>query len=547
MYLLRTQKCEGCNVCLDFCPLTNDPRIHNCKQCPDAPCAEACKYDAFYETSPGILAIDPDRCVGCGDCAKACPYDAIVIEDGIAKKCDLCGECINHCPLNALKVVETEEEKKEKEGTLGWKKLRTGEKVGVYWPSIQEAKLLERFLNVHREIVKRENIDLETLMKDFVEESGVYLDDEQFRGLLGLAKMELGGFSVLNPLLAREDIEEISIIRGSPIRVFVRGTGWRDTDISITSGEKVVEIANKMAYSLNRRLTAQEPRMNATLPDGSRLHAVIPPVSHEPAVTIRKFKSNPITPSELIGYGTISAEALAYIWLASLVDTNMLIAGSTGSGKTTTLNAILSFIPKNQRVISIEETPELVIYHPHHIRLVVNKERNIDMSELVKDTLRMRPDRVVVGEVRSKDEISAWIDTTLAGQGKGSIATIHGLTSRETINRIRSKGIPESDLSGLDLIIVQKRWTSNSGEEIRKVVEITEVEWDNGVKLTPIYVLNKKTKMLQRTKNRSRIMANVGELLAMNTTKEINKRGKFLARTSKNMEVAFDEISGYKS
>ncbi len=418
-------------------------------------------------------------------------------------------------------------------------------RVDIYRPSIQEARLIDRFMRVHREVIREENVDLEQLLREFVNAIDIELDKEQFYGILDLIKHEITGFSVLDPLLERDDIEEISVIEGNPIRAYVRDRGWIDTDISITSREKIVEIANKMAYSLDRRLTIQEPRMNANLPDGSRLHAVIPPISDKASLTIRKFRKKPFSPRELVDNGTISSEAMAFLWIATQLDTNILVSGSTGSGKTTTLNTMLAFVPMDQRIISIEETPELVIFHPHRIRLVVNKERGIGMSDLVRDTLRMRPDKVIVGEVRSPDEIRAWIDTTLAGQGKGSFATFHGLSVRETINRLKSSGVSETDLSGLDLVVVQRRWSIPGEPDRRRIFEIAEINWESGVRVNPIFTYDPEKDRLVRTRNRSRLLNNARVFLGI-SKQRMNRMKKFIERSPKSLESAFKEISKFR-
>ncbi len=419
------------------------------------------------------------------------------------------------------------------------------EKIPVYTPTIQEARLIDRFMKVHREVIRNENVDLEELFKEFINAVDIEMDEEQMANLLEIIKHEIKGYSVLDYLIEREDIEEISVIEGDPIRVFLRDVGWMDTNISMVDREKIIEIANKMAYSLDRRLTAQEPRMNANLPDGSRLHAVIPPISQKATLTIRKFRQRPFSPRELIDNKTINSEAMAFLWIAVQSDTNILVAGSTGSGKTTTLNSLLTFIPNDQRVISIEETPELNIFHPHTVRLVVNKERGISMSDLVKDTLRMRPDKVIVGEVRTPEEVKAWIDTTLAGQGKGSLATFHGLSTREAMNRIKSMGIPKTDLSGIDLVIVQRRWSTPDRADNRKVFEICEINWDSDIRITPIYMYNPELDTLERTKSKSRILEYARKFMGIKKS-EIKKRSKFLERSDKHIEKAFESFSNYR-
>ena len=542
MYLDRSENCKGCNSCLEFCPISSNPKIMNCRHCPDAPCKDACNYDAFYEVSPGIWGIDPDQCIGCGDCQKACPYDAIVMEDGVARKCTLCGECIKHCPFNALKISETDKEKKEKTSILGWEKLKSGMDVCIYNPSIQEARIFKKFLSIHRQTGELDLFD------EFLNETGITLNKSQKDGIIRLVEHE-ARFSVLDPLLDREDIEEISVISGDPVRVFIRGRGWINTNISITSEEKIIDIINKMASGIGRRITYQSPRLNANLKN-SRIHAIIPPLSDRVSLTIRRFKTRPFSPRELIENKTISPEALAYLWISMQTDSNLAISGSTGSGKTTTLNTILSFIPINQRIVSIEETPELRIYHPHSIRLVSNPAKSIGMAELVEDTFRMRPDKVIVGEVRTREEIKAWINTMLSGQGKGSLSTFHALSGQEAIHRLKSLGVQTYELSALDIILVQRRWTDyKTGGEIRRVTEINEVVWGDGdkdVSLNPVftYDFDRKKMISSLNPRKSRVIKKASEVLELGPG-EIKRRASFLERSSKELSEAIKQVNEY--
>jgi len=478
---LAIDKCSHCNACVEAC----DKKANwECRHCDDPECVRACPKKAFRELMPDVWAVMPERCDGCELCALSCPYNAIYV-DGYARKCDLCGgspKCVQRCPCG-LRLEETPEEIEETKRILGWEKAAGQYPTNAYFPNCQEARLASTVMQVFRELAKDNDAEIEETLDGYCEEAGIVLEAEQHSSLLRLLESELHGFSVLDALLADDSLEEITVSGiGEPIRVYKRGAGWLEADAAFNSPQKVTELINRMARPLGRRVTLQKPRLNASLPNGSRLHAAIPPVAETPCMTIRKFTKEPLSPAELVGNRTVSAEAMAFLSMAMQCDLNVIVAGSTGSGKTTTLNALSTFIPADERIIIVEETPEMAVPHEHCVRLTVNQELGLSMGELVNDTLRMRPDRVIVGEVRTSDEAKALVNTMLAGQGKGSLATFHALDSREAVNRLRALGISEHDLSALDLVVVQKRWDSYGNGERREYRRVTEIsELDNAV------------------------------------------------------------------
>jgi len=291
----------------------------------------------------------------------------------------------------------------------------------------------------------------------------------------------------LELLLADDAIEEIAVIgigKGKPVFVFHRAHGWLQTNLFFSSELHVKDLVNKMARPTGRRLSMNSPVLNATLPDGNRLSAAISPISFTgPSLTIRKFRQQPFTPAQLVLNKTFSPDLMAFMWLAMQCDCSVLVAGNTGSGKTSSLNALLSFVPRDERIVVVEETPEIRLQHSHFVKLNVVKEQAIGMQKLIVESLRMRPDRIVVGEVRSREEVGAFIDTMLAGQGKGSYATFHGQSVKETVNRLRCLGVLQTDLAAIDLVLVQRRWNiqgRKGNKEVRRVVEAAELCEVNG-------------------------------------------------------------------
>jgi len=226
-------------------------------------------------------------------------------------------------------------------------------------------------------------------------------------------------------------------------------------------------------------------------------------------------------------------------------DISILIAGNTASGKTTTLNALFSYVPLNERVLITEETPEINIPHKHIVKLISNPELNITLSNLVSDSLRMRPDRVIVGEVRTSEEVSALMDTILSGQARGSYATFHAQSSVEALNRLRSLGVLDIDLPSIDVIVIQRRMmkynikTRNS-VEVRRIVEIAEVDKKNIGRTNPLFVYDYEKDKWKPNYQDSELLSRLSSSLGMtkkDTLAEIKKRKEFL---KKNMKKKWD-------
>lgn len=313
-----------------------------------------------------------------------------------------------------------------------------------------------------------------TSFEEFLASKNLLLRKEHIEELMKYHNMETQGYSFVDILMKDREIEEITILGTGNVHVYVKKIGWLKTNIEITDEDFVYKLANKMAKDIDRRLTLKHPRVNANIRLG-RIHACIKPISNTNTITIRKFREEPFTPQELAETGTTDWKTLAFLWMCMLCDMNIVIAGNTGSGKTTTLNVLVSFIPERERIIAIEETPEINLPHEHFVRLIPNQDLGITFTDLVKDTLRMRPDRVIISEIRTPEETSAFIETILCGQGKSSYTTYHAQSLYEFVSRMKFQGTEEQDLNTIDLLIIQRRWNTKNGE-VRKITGLYSIK-----------------------------------------------------------------------
>jgi flagellar protein FlaI len=310
---------------------------------------------------------------------------------------------------------------------------------------------------------------------------------------------EMVGYGLLDYLLKDDNLEEIMVInKDHPVYVFHRECGMCITNIRFSSEDEIKDIATKIAREVGRRVDINSPLLDARLPDGSRVNVTIPPISVDgTTITIRKFRKSPFSIIDLIKNKTLSSFAAAFLWLA--VDgygykaANILVSGGTGGGKTTTLNVLASFIPDDERIVTIEDTAELNLFLNHWVRLEsrppnIEGEGEITMDILTKHSLRMRPDRIVVGEVRHKEAYTLF--TAMNTGHDGCMGTLHANDAEETIVRVISPpmNVPEIMVSALDLIIVQNRLHTPKGL-VRRVVEISEIVSKPGekIKVRPIF------------------------------------------------------------
>jgi pilus assembly protein CpaF len=293
------------------------------------------------------------------------------------------------------------------------------------------------------------------------------------------------GYGPLEPLLARDDIADIMVNGAGTVFIEVSGKIQR-TGIRFRDNQQLLNICQRIVSQVGRRVDESSPICDARLADGSRVNAIVPPLALDgPALTIRKFKKDKLTLDQLVKFGAISKEGAEILQIIGRVRCNVLISGGTGSGKTTLLNCLTNYIDEEERIITCEDAAELQLQQPHVVRLEtrppnIEGEGQITMRELVRNCLRMRPERIIVGEVRGPEAFDL-LQAMNTGHD-GSMGTLHANNPREALSRcesmitmggfsLPSRTIREMICASIDVIIQAARLRDGS----RRITHITEV------------------------------------------------------------------------
>lgn len=305
---------------------------------------------------------------------------------------------------------------------------------------------------------------------------------------------DIVGLGPIDGLLADPDISEVMV--NGPNLVYVEKKGkLTKTDVRFRDDAHVMNVINRIVTSVGRRIDESSPMVDARLADGSRVNAIIPPCALSgPTITIRKFSKNPLTVADLIRFGSMSPQMVTFLEACVKARLNIVVSGGTGSGKTTLLSVLSDYIPENERIVTIEDAAELQLRQEHVITLE-SKPPNVEgkgavtIRDLVKNALRMRPDRIVVGEVRSGETLDM-LQAMNTGHD-GSLTTAHANNPRDLMSRLETmvlmagfdmpiKAIREQIASAIDLVVQQSRLRDGS----RKIISISEVVGMEGDTIT---------------------------------------------------------------
>lgn len=326
---------------------------------------------------------------------------------------------------------------------------------------------------------------VEPVFSNSLEKANLIVSRAERERLLDMIMADILGYGPIQPLLERDDISEVMVNGHNQVYVEFDGKLML-SDVKFIDDAQVQQVIERIVTPLGRRIDEASPMVDARLPDGSRVNAVIPPLSLVgPCITIRKFRKDPLKVEDLVGFGSMTSEFAEFVRACVVAKLNIIVSGGTGSGKTTTLNVLSSFIPTDERIVTIEDAAELQLQQPHIVKLEkrpANSEGKgeVNIRDLVVNSLRMRPDRIVVGEVRSGEALDM-LQAMNTGHD-GSLTTIHSNSARDTLNRIETmvlmsgielplRAIRQQIASAVDMIIHIERLRDGS----RRVVQCAEI------------------------------------------------------------------------
>ncbi|OIU69743.1 CpaF family protein [Rossellomorea aquimaris] len=337
---------------------------------------------------------------------------------------------------------------------------------------------------------EQEKLIIKELSEEFIKEEGGRMTFEEKQMLIESVEDELLGYGPITPLLEDHSISEIMV--NGPKQVYYEQDGKLiRSSVTFRDDAHVQRVIEKIVSPIGRRVDESSPMVDARLPNGSRVNAIIPPLSLiGPTVTIRKFAETPFTVDDLIEFGSLNSDMAEFLKICVMGRMNIFISGGTGSGKTSSLNILSSFIPQDERIVTIEDAAELKLSQDHIVSLEARPKNiegkgEITIRDLVRNALRMRPDRIVVGEVRGAEALDM-LQAMNTGHD-GSLSTGHANSPRDMLSRIETmvmmagydlpvRAIREQIANALDLIVQQVRLKDGS----RKITHITEVQGMEG-------------------------------------------------------------------
>jgi pilus assembly protein CpaF len=341
---------------------------------------------------------------------------------------------------------------------------------------------LERLKRLTSEQFKHE---LALLVQRIIEEERIVLNQQERHHLVLDIQHEMLGFGPLEPLLNDPSVSDILVNTFDKVYVERRGR-LELTDVTFHDNAHLMKIIEKIVSRVGRRVDESSPMVDARLPDGSRVNAIIPPLAVDgPLVSIRRFGASPLTVQNLLDYKSVTPPMIKVLESLGLAKVNILISGGTGSGKTTLLNLMSGFIPANERIVTIEDAAELQLRQPHVVRLEtrppnIEGKGEVTQRALVRNSLRMRPDRIILGEVRGPEALDM-LQAMNTGH-EGSLATIHANTPRDALARLENmvgmagvnltpRAIRQQICSAITVILQASRLTDGT----RKLVSMQEI------------------------------------------------------------------------